>query len=793
MSNAIQIPRWNRLRAPDVRRRLNSATAIAVVTLGPVLAGMTLLAFGPLGQGGDSGLLHIVLLADLVYVLVLATLVLARVARLIMALRSRSAGSRLHLRLSAVFAVVALAPTVLVAVFASVTLSLGLESWFSERVRSVLGSSVSAAQAYEDEHHRELMNDAENLAGYLGLAKQVNYYVSDGQLRQLLTLDQARVRRAVREGFGAATAVSQFYLSDFGRLTPQERERAGQGEAVIIQGNLKEVFVIDGAANIRARGGRSYMFGYEQPTSEEMERAGLEEIVVIRDWDVDEFRAIVKLDDYVDRYLYVSRSVDGEILNLLDETRDTFALYSQLEADRGRILFEFGLLYLGFAVILILAAIWFGIRFAERLSRPIGQLANAAQRVGDGQLDVRVREERGDDEIATLGKEFNDMVRRLDAQRDAILESRNQIDRRRRLFDSVLGSVTAGVVGLDRDGGIAFVNRSAERLLKLPNGVHEGSLAEVVPEFGTLFDRLRSGGTDMAHGQVELTRDGRKEILLVRMATRISDGALEGYVIAFDDVTNLVSAQRMAAWGDVARRIAHEIKNPLTPIRLSADRLKRKYTPLLGPDEAGPLAQMTDIIVRQTNDLRRIVDEFSKFARMPEPERRMTNLVELVGDAVVLQRQAGRNGIAMSVDLPEGEILAEVDRTMIGQVMTNLLKNAVEAIDAYRDMVGDADIPGEVRVAMTVSEGHVLISVSDDGTGLPSDRANLFEPYVTTRKSGTGLGLPIVKKIVEEHGGRLDLDDAEPFDSGSRCGARAEIRLPLPEGSVRPRPDANRG
>ncbi len=308
---------------------------------------------------------------------------------------------------------------------------------------------------------------------------------------------------------------------------------------------------------------------------------------------------------------------------MLDDTKETVALYRQLEDERGRIVFEFGLLYLGFAVILILAAIWLGLWFAERLSKPVGRLAGAAQRVGAGDLDVTLPEEQGDDEIAMLGRIFNQMTHQLKGQRDALLQNNAQIERRRRLFDSVLGSVTAGVMGLDADGNLAFVNRSAERLLGLAPQTHEGALAHIVPEFEPLFQRLRRSLTETAQEEIQMMRRGSLENLLVRMSTRrAEDGSLEGYVIAFDDVTDLVSAQRMAAWGDVARRIAHEIKNPLTPIQLSAERLKRKFAPVLG-DDAGKLIELTDVIIRQTGDLRRIVDEFSKFARMPEPERRV--------------------------------------------------------------------------------------------------------------------------------------------------------------------------
>lgn len=739
MRTAVRHLGWDRLSNLRRQRRVQNVATLGLVILGPVLAVATFLVLGPLDPGTTTRGLRFVLLADLIYVLVLATLVLGRVAQMIAARRAQSAGSRLHLRLTGVFAIVALAPTVLVAVFASITVNFGLEGWFSERVSTVLSSSLVAAQAYEEEHRRDLSSDAESLAAYLNLARQATFFVTDGQLRQLLTQGQSQVQRG-----------------------------------------LREAYVIDGAAEIRARGERSYLFDYETPTPAELERARSGETVIIQDWDVNEFRAIVALEEYVDRFLYVSRNVDGEILSLLDDTQETVALYNQLESERGRILFEFGLLYLGFAVILILAAIWLGLWFAERLSGPVGRLAGAAQRVGAGDLDVHLREEQGDDEIAMLGRIFNQMTRQLKGQRDTLLDNNAQIERRRRLFDSVLSSVTAGVVGLDAEGEVTFVNRSAERLLGLSLGSHEGRLADVVPEFDALFQRLRLGAGELAQDEIKLTRKGKLENLLVRVATRRSEeGKLEGYVVAFDDVTDLVSAQRMAAWGDVARRIAHEIKNPLTPIQLSAERLKRKYTPKLEAEEADALTQMTDVIIRQTNDLRRIVDEFSKFARMPEPERRTQDLAKLVRDAVLLQEDAQQDEVTVRADLPPAEVFADIDATMISQALTNLIKNAGEAIESYREKTGDEGYAGEVRVAMTTTGAGALITISDNGIGLPADRAKLFEPYVTTREKGTGLGLSIVKKIVEEHGGTLVLTDAEPFTTGARHGARAEITLPL--------------
>jgi two-component system nitrogen regulation sensor histidine kinase NtrY len=302
-----------------------------------------------------------------------------------------------------------------------------------------------------------------------------------------------------------------------------------------------------------------------------------------------------------------------------------------------------------------------------------------------------------------------------------------------------------------------------------------------VPEFGPLYDILRLSPEGIAQAEVKVTRQGRLENLLVRMATRRSEeGKLEGYVVAFDDVTDLVSAQRMAAWGDVARRIAHEIKNPLTPIQLSAERIKRKFAARLGED-GDTLQQMTDVIVRQTNDLRRIVDEFSKFARMPEPDRKPEDLAGLVRDAVVLQ-QTGQPGVEITADLPDAPVAAEVDATMISQALTNLIKNAGEAIESLKEKGAPEGHMPRIHVAMTADEGRARILISDNGIGLPADRARLFEPYVTTRSEGTGLGLPIVKKIIEEHGGTLVLEDADPLDESGHFGACAVITVPLPAG-----------
>jgi two-component system nitrogen regulation sensor histidine kinase NtrY len=724
-------------------RGLRNAGTLGLVILGPILAVATFLVLGPLAELADSPALRLILLADMVYILVVAALVLRQVTRMVAARRARSAGSRLHMRLTGVFTTVALIPTILVAVFAMITVNMGLEGWFSDRVSTALGNSVDAAVAYQQEHRDDLTADAAALAAFLNLTRQANVLLSDGDLRQALAQGQSRIQRG-----------------------------------------LREAFIIDGGGEIRSRGESSYLFDYDRPAAAQLAQAAGGGIILIEDRSNNEFRALVRLEAFPDRYLFVSREVDGQIISLLDETQQTVQLYRQLESDRGRVLFEFGALYMGFALIMILAAIWLGLWFAEGLSRPVGRLAGAAQRVGQGDLDVRVAEEPGDDEIAMLGRLFNQMTRQLKGQRDTLVEQNAATEERRRLFDSVLGSVTAGVIGLDANGRIDFMNRSAIRLLSMVEQRDNGiSLSGAVPEFGPLLDKLRARtNAEAVQEEIKLTRHSKQESLLVRMAVRVNtDGTLEGYVVAFDDVTQLVSAQRMAAWGDVARRIAHEIKNPLTPIQLSAERVQRKFSKLLTPDDAADLAQYTEVIVRQTNDLRRIVDEFSKFARMPEPETRTEDVARLLRDAVTLQR-AGQPDVRFEVDIPDMPVMSALDATMIGQAFTNLLKNGGEAIETLQEKGAPSGHVPTLRVAMVIIDDTVRIDISDNGIGLPPDRAKLFEPYVTTRDKGTGLGLPIVKKIIEEHGGTLDLLDAPPFADGAHPGAIARIILPrLPD------------
>ncbi|WP_306419412.1 sensor histidine kinase NtrY-like [Amaricoccus solimangrovi] len=726
---------WLRLGRWRSNRGVQAAGFWLMVALAPMLAIATFAVLGEMEWLGGGRSLRVVLLADFVYALIVAGFVVRRLAEMISE-RKKGSGATLHMRLVRFFTLIALIPTILVAIFATITLNVGLEGWFSDRVRNVVSNSLAAAQAYEDEHRVTLTTDAGALARYIEEQKRRYPLMSGGQLRETLTHGQLQMQRA-----------------------------------------LPKAYVIDGDARIRSRGERSYLFDYSPPSPAEIEEARSGETVVIQDWEHNEFRALLRLDGFADYFLYVSRDVDGKILSLLDETKETVRLYEQLEADRGRMVFEFALIYLGFALAVILAAMWMGMWFAERLARPVGRLARAAERVGQGDLDVRVREETGGDEIAILSRGFNKMTRQVKGQRDALIAINAETERRRRLFDSVLSGVTAGVIGLDGLGRIEMMNTAASALLALdPATAAARPLREAAPEFGALIDKLDPRKPHpVAQAEVRVLRDGRQRDLLARVAARAgADGMLEGYVVSFDDVTDLVVAQRLAAWGDVARRIAHEVKNPLTPIQLSAERMRRKFGPMVG-EQRESLEQYVDVIVRQTNDLRRIVDEFSKFARMPAPERKPLDLGKLIGEALLLQESA-RPDIRYVLSLPEHAVLSHLDGTMMNQALTNLMKNAAEAIDEREPGQGAA--PGEIRVAMTSGESEIVIEIEDNGRGLPEDPTRLFEPYVTHRAKGTGLGLPIVKKIVEEHDGTLELLPARLFEGGDHVGARARITLP---------------
>jgi two-component system, NtrC family, nitrogen regulation sensor histidine kinase NtrY len=465
-------------------------------------------------------------------------------------------------------------------------------------------------------------------------------------------------------------------------------------------------------------------------------------------------------------------------LQLLDETRATVQLYERLERERNNILFDFALIYLGFALLVILSAILLGLWFAERLAKPVGRLVGAAESIGGGNLDIRVKEPRGTDEIAMLSRVFNRMAGQLKGQRDDLVSANEESEIRRHFIEAVLSGVTAGVIGLDGAGRVDLINEAAADMLGIDATSAEGQMIEdVAPAFAALVQQARKAPAGIARGAVHETSGDELREFLGRVAPKAPDAPAEGHVLTFDDISALASAQRMAAWGDVARRIAHEIKNPLTPIQLSADRMRRKFVGHMGED--GPaFEQYLDVITRQAGDIRRMVDEFAQFARMPEPVTSNEDLAKILRNAILFQRE-GRTDISYGSELPDKPAIVNCDPGLIGQCLTNLLLNAADAIDGRHEIDDDAP-PGRVRIALSSGKRFYRVKITDNGIGLPkSDRDRLTDPYVTNRKKGTGLGLAIVKKIVEQHGGELALGDVPELpEYAGLDGAQVTLRLP---------------
>lgn len=713
-------------------RHLEISLAIAALAAGT----LTYLAMTP---GANRELtprdVQILLLSDLVILLGLTSLVARRLVVLWMQRRRGAAGSRLHARMVMLFATVTALPTVMMTVFAVLFFNLGLQTWFSERVNSAVKASVAIAEAYIQEHRKTIRADV------LAMAVDLN------REAPRLTRSPATFQQAVRQ---------------LSRLR-------GLGEAI----------VFTSTGEILARNELSLLMEFDRIPTRAIQDANAGQVVIITAETDDRVRALIRLDGYLDAYLYVGRFIDAKVLGELDRTRMAAQQYSRLEQARSALEINFAILFLLVSLLLLLAAIWFALLIANRLVAPIGEVVGAAERIRSGDLTARVTERADDDEIATLGRTFNRMTGQLAAQQSELIAANRQLDERRRFTETVLSGVSAGVIGIDPQGRVTLPNPSAQSMLQKNYDEMVGRpFAEVAPEMAELFDRLAGSASEaVERGQVVVSRPDGNRTLLVRIARESTGNELLGYVATFDDVSELMAAQRNAAWADIARRIAHEIKNPLTPIQLSAERLKRKYLKEVQTDPE-IFSQCTDTIIRQVGDIGRMVDEFSTFARMPRPVYREEDLGQLVRQGVFMQ-QVARNDIRFESFVPADPVHLSCDARQIAQVLTNILQNAIDAIDGRERQAGETLPPGRIVISLAVASGAAEITVRDNGRGLPvENRDRLFEPYVTTRSKGTGLGLAIVKKIIEEHGGSITLTDAAAVDPAAGSGSLARIRLP---------------
>ncbi len=680
----------------------------------------------------------------LALVLGLGALVAWRLVRLWAERRSGRAGARLHSRLVGTFSLIAVVPTILVAVFAAVTLNLGIESWFSNHVKDALGSALRVAEAYQDEAERGLVTDARDIVNTLQKDPEIFDWKTD------------KVQVGVL----------------FTKLADMTRNH-GLSASFVITSNGH---VLSSTVPIASR--QTDLANPPKPKAEAFALARDGTIVIDGNPDRGIVYAMVRLTSLNDAYIILVRVVEPKVIGYYNHAQDVAAEYKALEANRSRIQLVFAGLYAAVALVVLLAAIWLGLWAANRIVRPISRLISAAERVSEGDLKAQVYVEKGDDELASLGHAFNRMTEQLDGQRGALIAANKQIDERRRFTETVLAGVSAGVIGVDADGKITIVNRAAARLLNATPDELEGQhYAEAVPELAVLIRRAITEPVGRSSGEATVKRGTTTRQLSVQVT---GEHGLQstGFVATFDDITDLVSAQRTAAWADIARRIAHEIKNPLTPIQLSAERLKRKYLDVIGDDKA-VFEQCTNTIIRQVGDIGRMVDEFSSFARMPTPVMRRECAQELMSQPLFLQREAHPE-IAFETHIPKDMVYFEGDGRLISQALTNIIKNATEGI-ASRVAAGD-DTPGKIAVAIDTTDTMLAFRVTDNGIGLPAEhRHRLTEPYVTTRAKGTGLGLAIVRKVMEDHGGEVLLEDAA--EDGK--GARVSLVLPLKQKTVR--------
>jgi len=653
---------------------------------------------------------------DLVLLLALAAVVAKRLFEVRAERRRNLAGSRLQVRLVGLFSLIAVLPTIIVAVFSYLFFSFGVESWFSDKVRTAISESVAVADAYVREHQQAIRADA---------------------LAMAADLDRS----------AATLAINPQYLAP--ALTAQAAIRS-----------LTEAAVVDRRGQMVARTGLAFALGFEDVSQDALRRANQGEVVIMTNDQDERVRALVRLGEFSDLYLYVGRFIEPRVLAHRDEVHLAAAQYERLEGQRSGFQITFAVIYILVALLFLAAAISIGIHFAAKLGDPISRLMGAAERIRAGDLTARVPEGEKDDELVSLSRAFNRMTYQIQSQQLELMEANRQLDDRRRFTETVLSGVSAGVIGLDRDGRINLPNRSASGLLGVDLDLSIGEdLAEVAPEMTDLLNAAARRPDRRAQGQVQLASNNSTRTLLVRIAAEQDESGISGFVVTFDDITELLSAQRKAAWADIARRIAHEIKNPLTPIQLSAERLRRKYLRDIKKD-ADTFRICTDTIIRHVEDIGRLVDEFSSFARMPAPVLKPEDLTTIVEQAVFLQRTAHPE-IAFETRFTSRPIPLRCDARLVSQALINIVKNAIESIEG-RIVDGKREPAGWVAVTATDGDGRVSITVEDNGKGLPQQhRERLTEPYVTTRTKGTGLGLAIVKKIMEDHQGELLLEDRE--------------------------------
>jgi two-component system nitrogen regulation sensor histidine kinase NtrY len=698
-----------------------------------------------------------VLLTNVVLVIAMVVVIAAQGVGLRRAWKMKVAGARLHVRIVALFSLIAALPALLLAAAATSTFSRSLDSWFNEKTISIVRDATEIGKVYLLEHGPLIRTEAINMARDLDeAAPQVG--ASAVKFRELM-MGQAALRDIPAAYLIDGTGAVKLAVLEDQRIPyvapPQGLiQAADQGHVPLLMPTKTEGL---DDSNIPYQELPAYLQ---------------------RDAQRGRVAAVVKLKNYQDSYLYVARGVDTTVVRNLRQLHESVAAYDRLKGARSGQVLAHALMYFMISLTALFAAIWIGLWFAGLFVAPIRRLIAAAQEVARGNLNVKLPIRRGEGDLRRLSANFNAMTKELESQRTELVTANRQLSERRRFMEAVLSGVSAGVIGVDRHGAITLVSRSAETLLGRDGAELIGRpLANVVPEFAELVQQAADPAKSRRQQQIALVVGGQERSFSVRVTEQAPSDEDHGSVVTFDDVTELVSAQRTSAWADVARRIAHEIKNPLTPIQLSAERLRRKYAAAITEDRE-TFDRCTDTIIRQVGDVTRMVDEFSAFARSPKPQMEDHDIRDIV-KAAVIDRQMASQDIGFDTKVGREPIIVTCDRRLISQAVINLVKNAQEAIQQYAESPSrEPGWTGRIETNVRRNGSRVDIEVIDNGPGLPQNRVRLTEPYVTTKGAkGTGLGLAIVQKSVEQHAGTLYLEDAPPAP-GRTHGAMIRISLP---------------
>ena len=711
-----------------ILRKWVAPFAVAIALLSAFLTFVVLSGLTPIEP--TRHVVYSFLLINAATILLLVAIIIREVWQVIQARRRGKAAARLHVQIVSLFSVIAVLPAVVVAIVANITLDRGLDRLFSGPTRAAIENSLNIAHAYVNEHAYLINGDILGMANDLSNARPL--------------FDQDR-------------------QSFFELLTNNATLR-----------NLPGAMLIDKDRNVLVTAQTGIQQQFSTPPQEFLSNIGETKPEIAVFPEENYVAAIIRLRGFNDTFLYVARLLDPRVVSQLKQTQASVAEYAQIESRRLGIQVAFALMFAVIALTILMASVLIGLNFANWLVAPIRNLMSAANIVSTGDLHVQVPVHKSEGDLAQLGETFNKMTAELRTQRDELVNASDLIDSRRRFIEAVLSSASAGIIGVDASGSVGILNRSAEKLIgHAESETLDHPLSDVLPELDDMMKTAREGTQRLVQGQITITRDGQERNLSVRVSAE-KNQPHDSYIITLDDITELVSAQRTSAWGDVARRIAHEIKNPLTPIQLSAERIRRKFGRAITEDKA-IFEQCTDTIVRQVDDIRRMVDEFSRFARMPKPVMEGEDVADTVRQAVFLMR-VGHPDIDIAAEIKDDPMRAQFDRRLISQALTNIIKNASEAIEA---VPADELDKGRIEVVAAIEGDDIVIDVIDNGIGLPKvARARLLEPYVTTRSKGTGLGLAIVGRVLEDHGGKIELHDAADIRPGQR-GAWMRLRFAI--------------